>query len=82
MDLTHQRCFTATSLVQLLEAGGLAEARPTPLRNVNWRDGTRLAAEHAFHLCLFYLTGRRSERFFTQNIHAVAYRPTDVGSLR
>lgn len=73
MDLTHHRCFTATSLVQLLEAGGLTQVRAVPFRNVGWRDGARLATEYVFHLALFFLTGRRSERFFTQNIHAVGH---------
>jgi 2-polyprenyl-3-methyl-5-hydroxy-6-metoxy-1,4-benzoquinol methylase len=78
MDLTHHRCFTATSMVQLLEAGGLTDVRPVQFHGATWRESCRLALQHAFHLALFYLTGRRSERFFTPNIHAVGFRSRDT----
>lgn len=77
MDLTHQRCFTATSMVQLLNAGGLSDARPVPYRGAGWRESCRLAAEYVFHRTLFYMSGTRSERFFTKNVHAVGLRNCD-----
>lgn len=74
MDLTHYRCFTATSMVQLLEAGGLSNVRPVPLRGASGRESVRLVGQDIFHRAIFYLTGRPEERFFTPNIHAIGYR--------
>lgn len=77
MDLTHHRCFTSTSIVQLLEAGGLVDAKPVQFHGSTWREGVRLRLQDAAHLALFHIVGHRSERYFTSNIHAIAFRALD-----
>lgn len=75
MDLTHQRCFTAGSLVQLLELGGLENARAIPLRAGDLGGVVRQALEGALHRAVFRLCGRGLERVFTSNVMVVGFRP-------
>ena len=74
MDLTHERCFTSPSLLQLLETGGLQECRIIPLRAAHVTGRVRLALEALFHRALFRVCGHGSERVFTNNIYAVGFR--------
>ena len=48
-DLTHVRAFTATSMIQLLEAAGLERCRATPIRGGSAGAKLRLAVEAAVH---------------------------------
>ena len=74
MDITHERCFTATSALQLLNAAGLRECRILPIQAAHFTGRFRLALEAYVHRIVFRLCGRGSERIFTSNICAVGYR--------
>ena len=74
IDLTHERCFTETSLMQLLYAGGFADCRVLPLRLGHLSGRARMAAEWLLHRAVFLICGESRERVFTHNIHAAAVR--------
>lgn len=68
MDLTHQRAFTRTSLIQLLEAGGFKDCRVVPIRAGALIPGIRTTLESWMHSVLFILSGRRIESVVTSNV--------------
>lgn len=74
LDLTHERCFTAGSLIQLLEAGGFSGPRHVPIRTGHLSGEVRLALESAVHRAVFRLCGRGLERVFTNNVMVVGFR--------
>lgn len=74
IDLTHHRAFTRPSLLQLLEVGGLTEARVVPIRAGHTSGNVRLALEHALHKVVFRLCGNGLESVFTNNVCALARR--------
>ncbi|MES4785713.1 MAG: hypothetical protein C4294_07730, partial [Nitrospiraceae bacterium] len=73
MDLTHERCFTSASLLQLLEAGGFQECRVVPIRTARLTGRLRLALEAVLHRVIFRICGHGLESTFTYNICAVGY---------
>lgn len=75
MDLTHERAFTSTSLLQLLDAAGFVRARVVPIRAPHAGGRLRLAAEAALHRVVFRICGRGMERVFTSNVCAVGFAP-------
>ncbi len=74
MDITHARIFTRTSLLQLLEAGGLQDCRVVPIRSPRLRGRLRLAVEALVHQAVFRICGRGLEDVFTSNVCAVGFR--------
>jgi SAM-dependent methyltransferase len=74
VDITHQRGFTSTSALQLLQAGGLTGGRIVPLRGGTWLGSLCLALEALLHRALFRLTSRQGEEVFTNNVCLVAYK--------
>jgi SAM-dependent methyltransferase len=74
IDLTHHRAFTRPSLIQLLEAADLTEARVVPIRSGHATGRARLALEHALHRAVFLLCGNGLESVFTNNVCALARR--------
>lgn len=68
MDLTHQRMFTRTSLLQLLEAGGLRDCRVIPVQAGHLTGRVRLKGEHILHKLIFLVCGRGLESVFTSNV--------------
>lgn len=74
IDLTHQRSFTSTSLLQLLQAGGLQHCRIVPIRAVHLSGKIRLIVETVLHRVIFSICGRGLERIFTSNVCAVGFR--------
>jgi len=74
MDLTHERCFTRPSILQLLEAGGLKDCRVIPYRAAHLTGRLRLLLETALHRFVFHLCGHGQETIFTNNIYAIGYR--------
>ncbi len=79
MDLTHHRSFTAASLVQLLEAGGLTDCRAFAPRAAGFGGRLRHAVEHLLHRLVFRICGRGDERIFTYDVCAVGFR-SEAGS--
>jgi len=73
MDLTHLRSFTATSLAQLLEAGGFTVTIPAE-REVGWKAKIRRVLQHLLHRAVYRVCGSPRERTFTRNVIAVARR--------
>lgn len=77
MDLTHERCFTQSSILQLLDAGGLEDCRIVPYRAAHISGRLRLRLETTLHWLLFRLCGHGQETVFTNNIYAVGYKHHD-----
>ncbi len=77
MDLTHQRLFTSTSLLQLLEAGGLQNCRIMPIREAYLRDRFRLAIERLLHRIIFRICGHKLEWSFSNNVCAIGFKGQD-----
>ncbi len=73
MDLTHLRSFTATSLAQLLEAGGFTVDIPVE-REVGWKAKVRRVLQNILHRVVYRICGSPRERTFTRNVIAVARR--------
>ena len=82
MDLTHERCFTSTSLLQTLEAGGLDHCESRNVQAVTIRGAIQTALEHTLHLGLFYLTARTNERHFQKNVVGVGFAPLVENDFR
>jgi SAM-dependent methyltransferase len=74
MDLTHERSFTSTSLLQLLEASGLQNCRIMPIRTAHLSGRLRLLIEAVLHRTIFLICGRGMERVFTSNVCAVGFK--------
>lgn len=74
MDITHARIFTRTSLLQLLEAGGLQDCYTVPIRSARLRGRLRLAVEALVHRAVFRICGNALEDVFTGNVCAVGFR--------
>jgi hypothetical protein len=74
MDLTHERSFTSTSILQLLEAGGLTDCRTLAPRPGSWTGRLRQCAEALLHRTVFLICGSGLERVFSHNLHAVGLR--------
>lgn len=74
MDLTHECSFTSTSIVQLLEAGGLRDCRVMAVRGEDLSARIRLWVEHWMHRVIHRICGHAMERVFTTNVCAVGYR--------
>jgi 2-polyprenyl-3-methyl-5-hydroxy-6-metoxy-1,4-benzoquinol methylase len=77
MDLTHERCFTRSSILQLLEAGGLKDCRIVPYRAAHMTGRVRLWIESGLHRLVFRLCGHGQETVFTNNICAIGYKRHD-----
>ncbi|TKB09914.1 class I SAM-dependent methyltransferase [Desulforhopalus sp. IMCC35007] len=73
MDLTHERSFTRTSLLQLLESGGLQELEVISEAAKHFTGTIRLFVERYFHKVLFMLCGRGLEYVFTKNVILLGY---------
>ncbi len=73
-DLTHECSFTSTSILQLLEAGGLTDCRVLPIRGTDFSGRCRLKVEFWLHKILFRICGVALETVFTSNVCAVGYR--------
>jgi 2-polyprenyl-3-methyl-5-hydroxy-6-metoxy-1,4-benzoquinol methylase len=84
VDLTHERCFTETSLLQLLYAGGFDECRVLPMRMGHLTGRLRMAAEWLLHRAVYAVCGNTRERVYTHNIHATAVRRREAtpGTVR
>lgn len=80
IDLTHERCFTVGSLIQLLEAGGFRDLRPVPIRTGHLGGAVRLALESALHRAVFRVCGRGLERVFTNNVMVVGFRANEASA--
>jgi 2-polyprenyl-3-methyl-5-hydroxy-6-metoxy-1,4-benzoquinol methylase len=74
IDLTHERSFTEMSMLQLLDAGGLKDARIVPIRAGNWTGSVRQWIDYHLHRVVFRICGQSSAREFTYNVCAVGYR--------
>jgi 2-polyprenyl-3-methyl-5-hydroxy-6-metoxy-1,4-benzoquinol methylase len=74
IDLTHERIFTEMSILQLLDAGGLASNRVLPIRAGHFGGRVRQQVEHLLHRAIYRICGQGSAREFTYNVCAVGYR--------
>lgn len=74
IDLTHQRLFTKSSLLQLLEAGGLHDCRIIPVQAQHLTGRIRLNVEYFLHKLIFLICGRGLENVFTNNICMVGFK--------
>ena len=74
MDLTHQRCFTSASILQLLAAGGLTDCRTLAPRAASWSGRLRLGVETLLHRALFRVCSCGPEQIFTRDVCAVGFR--------
>ena len=74
IDLTHERSFTEISMLQLLEAGGLKDARILPIRAGHWAGTVRQWVEHGLHRAVYRICGQSAAHQFTNNVCAVGYR--------
>jgi predicted TPR repeat methyltransferase len=74
LDLTHERAFTSSSVLQLLEAAGLEECEIIPLRVRHASGRARLLVEDLLHRIIFRICGHGLERVFTRTISAVGWK--------
>jgi 2-polyprenyl-3-methyl-5-hydroxy-6-metoxy-1,4-benzoquinol methylase len=74
IDLTHERCFTEKSILQLLDAGGLKDARVLPIRAGGFAGNARIWLERWMHRAVYRICGQGDVRQFTYNICAVGFR--------
>lgn len=75
VDLTHQRAFTNTSMLQLLEAANLTDCRLVPQVEGRWIGRFRQAISRLVHRMVFLLiVGGFPKEVFTMNIAALGYR--------
>lgn len=75
MDLTHERLFTSTSLLQLFEAAGFQRCQVRPERYGELRNRFRVTLETPFHRFLFRLCGHGPrEKIFTANVCIAAFK--------
>ncbi len=72
VDLTHHRLYTATSLVQLLEAGGFSTWRIYGAPAGSRIGAARQWCQELLTKTVFWFCGNRSEKVFTVNLCAVA----------
>lgn len=75
MDLTHFRAFTATSLLQLLEAAGLENCQIRPRRATDLPQAIRMWAENQLHRLVFRVCGREGESNFAKELIGMGHRP-------
>ncbi len=73
MDITHERIFTSTSIIQLLEIAGFEECRIVPFRPFGKKDRIRFKIEMLLHKFIFQICYRKWENVFTKNICAIGY---------
>lgn len=73
MDLTHERLFTSTSILELLRAGGLKDCRVVPFRAAHFLGRVQVMVEAAVHRGVFWMCRRRWEGVFTKNVCAVGF---------
>jgi len=74
MDLTHERLFTSSSLLQLFDAAGFVDCRIVPAREAGLLRKFRLLVEYVLHWTVFLICGRTSERVFSRNVSAVGFK--------
>ena len=74
IDMTHERCFTSKSLLQLLEVGGFSDCRIVPIRSAHFTGRARLLVERVLHRVVFAICGDTREKVFTGNVMASAVR--------
>jgi 2-polyprenyl-3-methyl-5-hydroxy-6-metoxy-1,4-benzoquinol methylase len=74
IDLTHERSFTFSSLIQVLESVSLSEVAVVPVRVPHLSGRMRLLIERSLHRLLFRVCGDTDERVFTSTISVVSYR--------
>jgi SAM-dependent methyltransferase len=75
IDLTHERSFTYSSLLQLLGAAGLRNCRLVPVRASHLSGRARLQLERLLHRALFRICGDGQEHVFTRTVSMVGYAP-------
>ncbi len=75
LDLTHQRVFTPTSLIQLLEIGGFERVSLLQPRPVRWLGFVRVFLEKALHRAVFLICNYPRERVFSAKIAVIGYKP-------
>ncbi len=74
IDLTHERCFTSTSIFQLFESTGFRDYSIIPFQSSKLTGRLRLWVEYSLHRAVFLIAGRGVERHFTRNIQAIGYK--------
>ena len=74
MDLSHERIFTDTSILQLLEAAGLQDCRAGPFRAGGAAGRVRDAVAWLLHRIIFLACGQGRERIFTNTVCAVGFK--------
>jgi len=74
MDLTHVRCLTRTSMLQLLEAAGFDRCEILPLRSASLKGKVRLSAERLLHRVVFKVCGHNPEPIVTSNVMGLAIK--------
>lgn len=74
MDLTHERSFTSSSLLQFLEVSGLQNCQIKPIRAAHLTGRLRLLVEKLLHKSIFLICGRGMEQVFTYDICAVGFK--------
>ena len=75
IDLTHQRCFTRASLLQLMAAAGFHNCGVIPVVSSHFTGKVRLGIEHVIHRALFLICGRGLEYIFTNNVICIGCAP-------
>lgn len=76
MDATHERIFTRTSLLQLMDAAGFQDCEVMPVKSPHLTGKVRLGIEHAIHRVLFRICGSGLERVFTSNVICIGLAPS------
>ncbi len=74
IDLTHERSFTEKSILQLLEAAGLEDARVMPVRAGSFKSGVRQQMETLLHRLVFRICGQGNASEFGLNVCAIGFR--------
>jgi cyclopropane fatty-acyl-phospholipid synthase-like methyltransferase len=75
IDLTHERSFTESSLLQLLNAAGFRQCRLIPVRAPHLSGRARLQIERALHRGIFRICGDSQAQVFTRTLSMVGYAP-------
>jgi 2-polyprenyl-3-methyl-5-hydroxy-6-metoxy-1,4-benzoquinol methylase len=74
MDLTHHRAFTSSSLLQLLETGGLEGCTVMPMKYADIKGKMRRKLENLLHSALYRICSRERDAVYSFNVIGVGYR--------
>jgi len=74
IDLTHQRAFTSSSLLQLLQASGLEGCFVMPMKYCDIKGRMRRRLEDLLHSAIYRICSRKRDPVYSFNVIGVGFR--------